>query len=169
MIKTLERRGLLSRIPGAARSFACSCPRRCYPEATSAQLRAGPERPVVAAGARSPLAADAAVTATLAVLEAIMPRLLSATRRSSGSKVVIEVARAVYESLSRLGMEDSRAAEVSQRVSAERARWEPGGARHRRSSARVDTPLNDSGVARMNGGARTRCPFPRATRALVHS
>jgi hypothetical protein len=88
------------------------------------------------------------VTATLAVLEVVMPRLPSTTRRSSGSKVVIEVARAVYESLGRLGMEESRAAEVLQRVSAEGARWERDGAQHRRSSARVDAPLNDSGTAR---------------------
>jgi hypothetical protein len=72
---------------------------------------------------------DAAVTATLAVLEVVMPRLPSATRGSSGSKVVMEVAHAVYEALGRLGMEDSLAAGVSQRISAERARWERGGAR----------------------------------------
>jgi hypothetical protein len=140
MIKTLERRGLLSRIPGAARSLRVLVPAEVLRGSDFGSSARRARTPVVAAGARSPSAADAAVTATLAVLEAIMPRLLSATRRSSGSKVVIEVARAVYESLSRLGMEDSRAAEVSQRVSVERARWERGGARHRRSSARVDTP-----------------------------
>lgn len=76
-----------------------------------------------------------------------MPRLPSATRRSSGSKIVIEVARAVHESLRRLGMEDSAATEVSRRVSAERARWGRGGTQNR-SSARVDAPLNDSAKAR---------------------
>jgi hypothetical protein len=87
------------------------------------------------------------VTATLAALAVLMPRLPSATRRSSGPKVVIEVARAVYKSLRRLGMKDSSAAEISQRVSAERARWGGGGTRNR-SSARVDAPQNDSGSAR---------------------
>ena len=82
------------------------------------------------------------MAATLAVFEIVMPRLASAMPRSSGSKVVTEVARAVYESLGRLGMEDSWAAEVSRRVSAERARWERGGAQHRRSSARADGSLN---------------------------
>jgi hypothetical protein len=77
------------------------------------------------------------VTATLAALEVVMPRLPSVARRSSGPKIVIEVARAVYESLRRLGMKDSSAAEISQRVSAERARWGGGGTRNR-SSARVD-------------------------------
>jgi repressor LexA len=122
MIKTLERRGLLSRIPGVARSLRVLVPAEALPGSDF--------------GSGAPSAADAAVTAALAVLEVVMPRLPSATRRSSGSKVVLEVARAVYEGLGRLGMEESRAAEVSQRVSAERARWERDGARHRRSAAR---------------------------------
>jgi hypothetical protein len=150
MIKTLERRSLLSRIPGAARSLRVLVPAEMLPSSdfgSSASARRA-RTPVASAGAGSPSAADAAVTATLAVLEIVMPRLPSATRRSSGSKIVIEVARAVYESLRRLGMEDSRAAEVSQRVSAERARWERGGAPHPRASARVDASLNDSGTAR---------------------
>jgi len=127
MIKTLERRGLLSRIPGAARTLRVLVPADVLPGSDFGSRARRASTPVVAAGARSPSAADAAVTATLAVLEVVMPRLPSATRRSSGAKVVIEVARAVYESLGRLGMEESRAAEVSRRVSAEGARWERDG------------------------------------------
>ena len=108
----------------------------------------GARTPVVVADTHSPSAADAAVTATLAVLEVVIPRLPNATQRSSGSKVAIEVARAVDESLGRIGMDHSRAAEVSQRVSAARARWKRGGARRPRSSARADAPLNDSAMAR---------------------
>lgn len=148
MIKTLERRGLLSRTPGAARSLRVLVPAEVLPGSDFGSSARRARTPVVAAGARSPSAADAAVTATLAVLEVVMPRLASATRRSSGSKVVIEVARAVYESLGRLGMEDRQAAEVSQRVSTERARWAHGGARQRRSSVPVDAPPNDSAMAR---------------------
>jgi SOS-response transcriptional repressor LexA len=147
MIKTLERRGLLSRTPGAARSLRVLVPAEVLPGSDfGSSVRRG-RTPTVAAGARSPSAADAAVTATLAVLEVVMPRLASAMPRSSGSKVVTEVARAVYESLDRLGMEDSQAAEASQRVSAERARWARGGARRHRSSMRVEAPLKDSGTA----------------------
>lgn len=148
MIKTLERRGLLSRTPGAARSLRVLVPAEVLPGSDFGSSARRARTPIVAAGARSPSAADAAVTATLAVLEVVMPRLASATRRSSGSKVVIEVARAVYESLGRLGMEDRQAAEVSQRVSTERARWAHGGARQRRSSVRGDAPPKDSGTAR---------------------
>jgi SOS-response transcriptional repressor LexA len=146
MIKTLEKRGLLSRIPGAARTLRVLVPAEELPGSDFGSRARGARTPV--AGARSPSAADAAVTATLAVLEVIMPRLASATPRSSGSKLVREIARAVYESLDRLGMEEGQAVEVSQRVSAEGARWERGQARHRLRSARVDEPPSDSGIAR---------------------
>jgi hypothetical protein len=86
--------------------------------------------------AHSPSAADAAVAAALAVLEVVMPRLPSATQRSSGAKIVIEAARAIHEALVGLGVEAHTAAEVSRRVSAERARWERDAARQRRSAAR---------------------------------
>ena len=148
MIKTLERRGLLSRIPGVARSLRVLVPAEELPGSDFGSSARRVRTPSVAASAPSPSAADAAATAVLAVLEVVMPRLPSATRRSSSAKIVIEVARAVYESLGHLGMEDSRAAEVSQRVSAERARWERGGTQGRHSSARVDAPLDKPGTAR---------------------
>jgi SOS-response transcriptional repressor LexA len=135
MIKTLERRGLLSRIPGAARSLRVLVPAEALPGSDFGSSARRARAPVASAGARSSSAVDAAVAATLAVLEVVMPRLPNATRRSSGSKVVLEVARAVYEALGCVGMEDSHAAEVSQRISATRARWERGGA-HRGSAAR---------------------------------
>jgi repressor LexA len=148
MIKTLERRGLLSRVPGAARALRVLVPAEVLPGSDFGSGARRVRTPVASADAHSPSAADAAVTATLAVLEVVMPRLSNATRRSSASKVVLDVARAVYVALGRLGMEESQAAEVSRRVSAERARWEHDGTRRRRSSARVDAPLNDSAVAR---------------------
>jgi repressor LexA len=127
MIKTLERRGLLSRTPGVARSLRVLVPAEVLPGSDFGSRALRTRTPVASAGARSPSAADAAVAAALAVLEVVMPRLPSATRRSSGAKVVIEVAGAVYESLVRLGVEEHRATEVSRRVSAERARWERDG------------------------------------------
>jgi SOS-response transcriptional repressor LexA len=148
MIKTRERRGLLSRTPGAARSLRVLVPAEVLPGSDFGSSARRARTPVVTADAHPPSAANAAVAATLAVFEIVMPRLASAMPRSSGSKVVTEVALAVHEALGRLGMEESQAAEVSQRVSAERARWERGGARRRRSSARMDGPLNDSATVR---------------------
>jgi hypothetical protein len=85
---------------------------------------------IVSADVRSPSTGDAAVAAALAVLEVVMPHIPSAARRSSGAKIIIEVARAVHESLVHLGAEEHRATEVSRRVSVEGVRWE------RRSRAR---------------------------------
>jgi repressor LexA len=136
MIKTLERRGLLSRRPGVARSLRVLVPAELLPGSDFGSRAPRTRTPVASAGARSPSAADAAVAAAQAVLEIVMPRLPSATQRSSGAKIVIEVARAVHEALLRIGVEEHRAAEVSRRVSAERARWERDGARPRRSAAR---------------------------------
>jgi hypothetical protein len=136
MIKTLERRGLLSRIPGTARSLRVLVPAEELPGSDFGSSARRARTPIASAGARSPSAVDAAVTATLAVLEVVMPRLPSATQRLSGAKIVIEVARAIHEALVGLGVEAHEAAEVSRRVSAERARWERDAARQRRSAAR---------------------------------
>ncbi|MEO7730510.1 MAG: MarR family transcriptional regulator [Kofleriaceae bacterium] len=136
MIKTLERRGLLSRSPGVARSLRVLVPAELLPVSVFGSRAPRTRTPVASAGTRSPSAADAAVAAALAVLEVVVPHLPSATRRTSGAKIVIEVARAIHESLVRLGVEEHPAAEVSRRVSAERARWERDAARQRRSAAR---------------------------------
>jgi SOS-response transcriptional repressor LexA len=135
MIKTLERRGLLSRIPGVARSLRVLVPAEELPGSAFGSAGRHAKTPVASAGARSPSPVDAAVAATRAVLEVVMPRLPSATRSSSGATLVLEVAVAVHESLVRLGVEEHGAAEVSQRVSAEAARWGRDG-KHRRSIAR---------------------------------
>ena len=136
MIKTLERRGLLSRSPGVARSLRVLVPAEVLPGSDFGSRVPRTRTPIVSAGVRSPPPADAAVAAALAVLEVVMPRLPSATQRSSGAKIVIEVAHAVHEALVRLGVEEHRAAEVSRRVSAEGARWGRDTARPRRSAAR---------------------------------
>jgi repressor LexA len=136
MIKTLERGGLLSRSPGVARSLRVLVPAEVLPGSDFGSRARRTRLPVVSVAARSPSAADAAVAAALAALEVVMPRLTSATRRSSGAKIVIEVVHAVYEALVGVGVEEHRAAEVSRRVFAEGARWERDGARHGRSAAR---------------------------------
>lgn len=136
MIKTLERSGLLSRSPGVARSLRVLVPAEMLPGSDFGSRAPRTRTPVVSADARSPSAADAAVAAALAVLEVVMPRLPSATQRSSSAKIVIEVARRIHEALVGLGVEAHRAADVSRRVSAERARWGRDAARQRRSAAR---------------------------------
>src|SRR5690349_3067003 len=81
MIKMLERRGLLSRLPGVPRSLRVLVGPEALPGSDfgSRARRAG--APVAAAGAGSPSVVDAAVAATLAVLGVVMPRLWSASPR----------------------------------------------------------------------------------------
>lgn len=147
MIKTLERRGLLSRTPGVARSLRVLVPAELLPRSQFGSRASRARTPVVSTyvvqappvseGTRSSSSvADAAVATALATLEVVMPHLPSATRRSSGSTIVIEVARAIREALVGLGVEAHRAAEVSRRISAEPARWVPDAARQRRAAAK---------------------------------
>jgi hypothetical protein len=136
MIKTLERRGLLSRSPGVARSLRVLVPAEVLPGSDFGSRAPRTRTQVASAVARSPSAEDAAVAAALAVLEIVLPRLPSATRRSASAKLVLEVAGAVHEALVRLGVEQHPAAEVSRRITAEGARSDRDGARRPRSSAR---------------------------------
>src|SRR5678815_1772389 len=87
-IKTLERRGLLSRTPRAARSLRVLVPAEVLPGSDFGSSARRARTLVVTADARPPSAPDAAVAATLAVLEVVMPRLASVTQHSSGSKAV---------------------------------------------------------------------------------
>lgn len=136
MIKTLERRGLLSRSPGVARSLRVLVPAELLPGSDFGSRMPRTKTPVASANVRSPSAADAAVVAALAVLDVVMPRLPSAAQRSARAKVVLDVAGAVHEALVRLGVEQHPAAEVARRITAESARREGEGARRPRSSAR---------------------------------
>jgi repressor LexA len=136
MIKTLERRGLLSRSPGVARSLRVLVPTQLLPGSDFGSRAPRNRTPVASAGARSSSAEDAAVAAALAVLEIVLPRLPSAAQRSARAKVVLDVAGAVHEALVRLGVEQHPAAEVARRITAESARREGEGARRPRSSAR---------------------------------
>ena len=136
MIKTLERRGLLSRSPGVARSLRVLVPAEVLPGSDFGSRAIRTRTLAASAGARSPSAEDAAVAAALAVLEIVLPRLPSDTRRSTNAKVVLEVAGAVHEALVRLGVQQHAAAGVARRITAEGARWDCDGGRRRRSSAR---------------------------------
>ena len=125
MIKTLEKRGLLSRVAGVARSLRVLVPGDALPGSDFGSRARRASKPVAAVEALPPSVADSAVTAALAVLDVVMPHLPTSTLRLSGAKIVFEAARAVHESLGRLGIADSQATEVSLRLAAEAARWEP--------------------------------------------
>jgi DNA-binding Lrp family transcriptional regulator len=111
MVKTLERRGLLSRVPGVARSLRVLVP--------AAQLPGGdfgpPPAPRPTSGAS---AQDAATAAAIAVLDVLMLRLKAEERQ----ELVLEAARSVQAALVPLvGQGPSMG--VGAAVAAEAARW----------------------------------------------
>jgi hypothetical protein len=111
-----------------ARSLRVLVPAAELPGSAFGSRAQGTSKPaVVKEKGSSPSATDVAVSAALAVLDVVMPRLPVATLRSSGPKIVLEAAGAVYQALARLGVEESHATEASRRITAEGARWEPDG------------------------------------------
>lgn len=122
MIKMLERRGLLSRVPGVARSLRVLVPTSELPEGDfGSGARGAPSaRP---ADPAVPLE-DAAVAAAIAILELLLPRLAAG---EDASRLVLEGAEAVQASLATAGLSGERTQQVAARVAAEAARWQPGG------------------------------------------
>jgi hypothetical protein len=121
MIKTLERRGLLSRIPGVARSLRVLVPPSQLPSGEFGSRARAPSRAAREAPAASAL--DAAAAAAVAVLDVVMPLLTPGARRVPGEDVVMEAAHAVCSSLTRLGLDETASVEAARRVAAEAARW----------------------------------------------
>jgi repressor LexA len=121
MIKTLERRALLARIPGATRSLRVLAPASLLPDSDF-----GPRARRTARGdegAEVPLV-EAVVAAALAVLQVAIPKL-SVGDQASG--FVSQSARAVQASLERVGLGREEAREAARRVAAEAGRGQPDG------------------------------------------
>jgi len=126
MIKTLERRGLLSRVPGVARSLRVLVPASLLPESDyGSRARrgsgVGPDAAALSIG-------DVAVAAAAAVLDVLMPRLvpqLPPGTETAGP--VMEAAAAVQRSLARAGASPEEVEQVARRLGAEAARWRPSG------------------------------------------
>ncbi len=122
MIKTLERRGLLSRIPGAARSLRVLVPESLLPPGDYGSGSA--RTPGTRGEARGATVTDAAVAAASAVLDVLMPRLQPELDKS---ELVLQAAVAVEKSLARAGASREEGQQALRRVPAEAARWQPEG------------------------------------------
>lgn len=120
MIKTLCARGLLSRLPGVARSLRVLVPVSLPPEgelgSARGKLRARSNTAV-------PSTVDVAALAATAVLDVLMPHVAD----DEAARLVAEAARAVRSSLAAAGASSEEALEAGRRVSAEVARWMPRG------------------------------------------
>ena len=119
MIKTLERRGLLSRRPGVARSLRVLVPSS---ELTDSDFgrRGGDARKPRSASGGAVSAEDAAVTAALAVLERLLPRVAAG---EDADELVVQVAEDVGLAMAAGGLSSEAAREVAARIGAEAARW----------------------------------------------
>ncbi|OGP87289.1 MAG: hypothetical protein A2Y95_06265 [Deltaproteobacteria bacterium RBG_13_65_10] len=123
MIKTLERRGLLSRVPGVARSLRVLVPSSLLPNSEFGSPIRRPEGSGRDSSA-APFPADVAFAVAVSVLEVFSERLGGA---DDASGLVLKSANAVYESLLKVGMREEEAQEVARRVGAEAARYQPEG------------------------------------------
>jgi hypothetical protein len=120
MIKTLCNRGLLSRLPGVARSLRVLVPGSSLPDGEF-----GPARRTSSARSNSaPSAVDVAVVAARAVLDVLMPQVAD---DALAAELVHEAAQAVRSLLAEAGMSGEEALEAGRRLNAEVARWMPGG------------------------------------------
>jgi SOS-response transcriptional repressor LexA len=117
MIKTSCARGLLSRLPGVARSLRVLVPPSLLPEGGFGSPRG---KSSARSNAAVPSAADVASEAAKAVLDVLMPHVADA---GLAAGLVVEAAQAVQTSLAAAGASSDEAQEAGRRVSAEVARW----------------------------------------------
>jgi len=126
MVKTLESRGLLDRVPGAARSLRVLVPPSELPGSDFGGKTSRAAASAVVSRRPAVSAADCAAAAATAVLDALMPRLAaSAPQQAPGD--VERAARSVFDALGSTGLDEGSAREVFARVVAQCARWMPDG------------------------------------------
>jgi repressor LexA len=117
MIKTLCARGLLSRLPGVARSLRVVVPEWLLPESEFGGRR---EKSTARPNTAALPTADVAVMAATAVLDALMPHVAF---DEPAAGLAAAVAQAVHSSLAAAGTSSDEALEAGRRVSDEVARW----------------------------------------------
>jgi len=121
MIKTLERNGFISRIPGAARTLRVEVPAHVLPEIdfgrathhTAPQLRQEPSP--------SSLAASAAI----AVMDTILPMLLeSSFTQDDISNAILMSAERAHKKLTADGLSSQESLTAKRLIAAEVSRWQ---------------------------------------------
>src|SRR6266545_7452290 len=121
MIKTLCARGLLSRLPGVARSLRVLVPLSLLPEGEFGPARG---KPSARSNTAVPSTVDVAAVVATAVLDVLMPHVAD---DGLAAGLVAEAAQAVHSSLAAAGASGEEALEAGRRVNAEVARWMPRG------------------------------------------
>jgi hypothetical protein len=129
MMKTLERNGFISRVPGAARTVRVEVRPEDLPEIDFAPpVRRRKEVQLPQHKAAAPAAASTAVSAAIAVLDTVMPWLLDAgVTDHDAIQIVIKAAERVKEALEQAGVPPDEALAAARQLAAEAPRWRPGG------------------------------------------
>jgi SOS-response transcriptional repressor LexA len=123
MVKTLERNGLLSRVPGAARTLRVLVPASLLPQGGfGSRAHRAPTSEVEGAPAAS--LAETAAEVAIAVLDSLMRKLPPGVETATAA---LEAAVAVQTWLVRAGASQIEAEEAARQVAAEGARWQPDG------------------------------------------
>ena len=120
MIKTLCARGLLSKLPGVARSLRVLVPASQLPESEFGSVRG---KPSVRSKATTLSAVDVAMVGATAVLDVLMPHVAD----DEQAALVVKAAQALRSSLAAAGASSEEALEAGRRLGAEVARWMPNG------------------------------------------
>jgi SOS-response transcriptional repressor LexA len=124
MIKTLERKALISRIPGGARTLRVEVPAHLLPsidfDRDKSRKSTKPQREASAP-------ALAALTA-IAVLDTVMPMLLNhGVCQEEVNNAVLKSAQRIGESLTRAGVSTEHVLAVRRQVASEISRWQSNG------------------------------------------
>ena len=123
MIKLLERKGLLSRVPGAARSLRVLVPAEQLPGSEyGARAQVAEKRGSEVPSARGAGEGELAAAAAIAVLDVLMPLLLARTA-VTGEAAVGLAAEALQTALVKRGLEGGEAVGAARALASERARW----------------------------------------------
>ena len=128
MMKTLERNGFISRVPGAARSVRVEVRPEDLPASEFAPAARSSGAHQAPRERSSSSACALAVAAATAVLDAVMPRLIEmeVTDRIAAG-VIVEAAKGVQEVLLRSGAGPDDAEAAARQISSQVARWRPHG------------------------------------------
>jgi SOS-response transcriptional repressor LexA len=124
MIKTLERKALISRIPGGARTLRVEVPAHLLP---SIDFDRDKSRKSTKPRHEASAPALAALTA-IAVLDTVMPMLLNhGACQDEVNSAVLKSAQRIGESLARAGTSTEDVLAVRRQVAAEISRWQSNG------------------------------------------
>ena len=126
MIKTLERNGFLSRIPGASRTLRVEVPAHLLPDGEFGSPATG-RRPA-RDGEPQVSAVDVGVAVGVSIVDCMARMALEAGQdKRTVTDGIVAAAQAAREAATQAGLGTDDATEVGRRIGAEVARWQEHG------------------------------------------